>query len=118
MITSDDFKKGKGTVLFVICLGFFFFRALTMLFYILAIVAINKLLKSPITDGRTFMQTVGIYCFASIPAMCFATIYSSLPMDFNFSSAYLLALLFYIFFISGRYLLPEDFLIKQTRSED
>ncbi len=116
VVTTEDYQNMKPMIIGSFFVMLFVSRIFTMLFYIVAIVAINKLLKSPITAGRTFMQTCGIYCFASIPAMCFATVYSSLPVDFlDFSSAYLLALLFYIFFVSGRYLLPEDFLIKQSK---
>lgn len=116
IVSKTDYEAVKPTLVGSFFVTVVVMRLMTMFFYIFAIVVVNKLLRSPVVMGRSFMDTVGIYSFASIPAMAFAVIYSSLPVDFlDFASAYLLALLFYIFFICGRYILPEEFLLNQQK---
>lgn len=116
IVSKTDYEAVKPTLVGSFFVTVVVMRLMTMFFYIFAIVVVNKLLRSPVVIGRSFMDTVGIYSFASIPAMAFAVIYSSLPVDFlDFASAYLLALLFYIFFICGRYILPEEFLLNQQK---
>ncbi len=110
-LSIEDYRSWSASFVTFSFIGTLLSRIMTMGLYLLALVTMHKFIGSPVFTGLSFGRVMGLYCYASIPAMIFAVIYSSLPVQIlDFSTAYLFSLLFYMFFVAGRYLIPKELL--------
>jgi hypothetical protein len=105
-ITAKFFSTFSYASIYIFSLATVFSNLIYIILTTLFIIFVRRLINGKNNQFR-FGQIFNLYCYISIPPMTLATIYSSLPNStFDFSLTYMLALFFFITFVTRKALLP------------